>query len=82
MHGRKLLRVTSLHEHVMVAYTAPMQKPSSQTNPSTSAIEVQIPDELEYFLAETAEDLEITPDELVQQAVGSYCREKLRRRYE
>ena len=66
----------------MVAYIAPMQKPSTQTKPSTSAIEVQLPEELEYFLAETAEDLEITPDELVQQAVGSYCREKLRKRHE
>jgi len=66
----------------MVAYTAPMQKPSTQTKPSTSAIEVQIPEEFEYFLSETAEDLEITPDELVQQAVGSYCREKLGRRHE
>jgi len=53
-------------------------------NPITThvSIEVQLPEELEYFLAETAEDLEITPDELVQQAVGSYCREKLRRRHE
>jgi hypothetical protein len=59
-----------------------MQKPSTQTKPSNSAIDVHIPEELEYFLSETAEDLEITPDELVRQAVGSYCREKLRRRHE
>jgi len=60
----------------------PVQNPSSKTPSPTSFIEVQIPAELEYFLAETAEDLEITPDELVQQAVGSYCREKLRSNHE
>jgi len=43
-------------------------------SPSSSYIEVRIPDELEYFLTEAAEDLEITPDELVRQAVSSYCR--------
>jgi len=56
--------------------------PNKNPIPTHVSIEVQIPEELEYFLSETAEDLEITPDELVQQAVGSYCREKLRRRHE
>jgi len=45
-------------------------------------IEVRIPNELEYFIAETAEELEITPDELVQQAVGFYCRERQGGRHE
>ena len=39
-------------------------------------IEICIPDELQYFLSETAEDLEITTDELVRQAISSYCREQ------
>lgn len=56
--------------------------PNKNPIPTHVSIEVQIPEELEYFLSETAEDLEITPDELVQQAVGSYCREKLERRHE
>jgi len=56
--------------------------PNKNLIPTHVSIEVQLPEELEYFLAETAEDLEITPDELVQQAAGSYCREKLRRRHE
>ena len=47
--------------------------------PSHSEIDVRIPDELEYYLAEAAEDLEITPDELVRQAVSSYCRDQQRR---
>ena len=51
-------------------------------SPSHSEIDVQIPEELEYFITEAAEDLEITPDELVQQAVGSYCKRKLGGRYE
>lgn len=34
-----------------------------------------MPDELEYLLAEAAEDLEIIPDELVRQAVSPYSRE-------
>lgn len=50
--------------------------------PSHVSVEVQIPEELEFYLAETAEDLEICPEELVQQAVGSYCREKLGGRHE
>ena len=52
-----------------------LQQPSRE-------IEVRIPDELEFFIAETAEDLEITPDELVQQAVGFYCRERRGGRHE
>ena len=55
--------------------------PPSLHQPSHE-IEVRIPDELEYFVAETAEDLEITPDELVQQAVGFYCRERRGGRHE
>ena len=39
-------------------------------------IEICIPDELQYLLAEAAEDLEITTDELVRQAISSYCREQ------
>jgi len=53
-------------------YTPNLTKSSS----SHSYIEVQIPDELEYYLAEAAEYLEITPDELVRQAASSYCREQ------
>jgi len=45
-------------------------------------IEIRIPDELQYFLAEAAEDLEITPDELVRQAISSYCREQQGGRHE
>jgi hypothetical protein len=44
--------------------------------------EVQIPDDLEYLLAEAAEDLEIIPDELVRQAVSSYSRERKGGRHE
>jgi hypothetical protein len=55
---------------------------STHSIPSHASVEVQIPEELEFFLAETAEDLEITPEELVQQAVGSYCRVKLGGRHE
>jgi hypothetical protein len=44
--------------------------------------EVQIPDELEYLLAEAAEDLEIIPDELVRQAVSPYSRERNGGRHE
>jgi hypothetical protein len=44
--------------------------------------EDQIPDELEYLLAEAAEDLEIIPDELVRQAVSSYSRERNGGRHE
>ncbi len=45
-------------------------------------IDVSIPEDLEYFVTETAEDLEITPDELVQQAVRSYCKKQLGGRHE
>ena len=41
--------------------------------PRLSHIEILIPEELEYFLLEEAKRRGITPDELVQQAVGSYC---------
>ena len=44
--------------------------------------EVKIPDELEYLLAEAAEDLEIIPDELVRQIVSSYSRERKGGRHE
>lgn len=55
-----------------------MRTPSFQNpTPSHVSVEVQIPEELEFYLAEAAEDLEISPEELVQQAVGSYCRVKL-----
>lgn len=37
----------------------------------------QTSEELDYYNAETAEDLEISPEELVRQAEGSYCRVKL-----
>lgn len=50
--------------------------------PHPSMIDVSIPEELEYFVTETAEDLEITPDELVQQAVRSYCKKQLGGRHE
>jgi hypothetical protein len=51
-----------------------MSSQSSDNNaPSHSHIKVRIPEELEYFLLEEAKRLGITPDELVQQAVGSYC---------
>ena len=59
-------------------------KPKNQSllqQPSRE-VEFRIPDELEYFIAETAKDLEITPDELVQQAVGFYCRERRGGRHE
>jgi len=45
-------------------------------------MEIRIPDELDYLLAEAAEDLEITPDELVPQAVSSYSRERKGGRHE
>jgi len=54
------------------------KKPSS----SPSEIDVQIPEELEYHLAEAAEDLEITSDELVRQAIHSYCRKQQGGRHE
>lgn len=41
-----------------------------------------MPDELEYLLAEAAEDLEIIPDELVRQAVSPYSRERNGGRHE
>lgn len=47
-----------------------------QTPPPDASVEMQISGELQYFLTETAEDLEITPDELVRQAVSSYCKMK------
>jgi len=60
-----------------------MSIPNYKTSsPSSSYIEVRIPDELEYFLAEAAEDLEITPDELVRQAISSYCRDQQGGRHE
>ena len=45
-------------------------------SPFASEINVLIPDELKCYLSEAAEDLEITPDELVPQAVSSYCRDQ------
>ncbi|MCE9588112.1 MAG: hypothetical protein K8R57_07345 [Verrucomicrobia bacterium] len=45
-------------------------------------IDVEIPEELEYFVTETCRNLQIAPDELVRQAVGSYCREKQGARHE
>jgi hypothetical protein len=47
---------------------------SKKTSPDSSEIDVTIPEELEFFLSETAKDLEITPDELVRQAVALYSR--------
>lgn len=45
-------------------------------------IDVEIPEQLEYFVTETCRNLQIAPDELVRQAVGSYCREKQGARHE
>ena len=53
-----------------------------KSSPHPSMIDVSIPEDLEYFVTETAEDLEITPDELVQQAVRSYCKKQLGGRHE
>jgi hypothetical protein len=44
--------------------------------PFHSGINVLIPDELKCYLSEAAEDLEITADELVPQAISSYCRDQ------
>jgi len=45
-------------------------------SPFHSGINVLIPDELKCYLSEAAEDLEITADELVPQAISSYCRDQ------
>ncbi len=50
--------------------------------PCHASFDGWIPEELELFMAETAEDLEISPEELVQQTSCSYCNEKLGRRHE
>ena len=55
---------------------------STNSTPSHAFVEVQIPEELEFFLAETAEYLEITPEELVRQAASSYSRERKGGRHE
>jgi hypothetical protein len=68
----RILTITPLH---LMTATANHIKP-------VSLGEVQIPDELEYLLAEAAEDLEIIPDELVRQAVSSYSRERNGGRHE
>jgi hypothetical protein len=38
-----------------------------------TVIEVKIPEELEFFLLEDSARLGMAPDELVRQAVRSYC---------
>jgi hypothetical protein len=50
------------------------QKPSNPFE-SYSEIHVPIPEEMEYLVTEAAKHLQITPDELVRQAVAFYCRE-------
>jgi hypothetical protein len=55
---------------------------NTHSDSNSPEVEIHIPDELVYFLTETAKDLGITPDELVRQAVSSYCREMKGRRHE
>jgi hypothetical protein len=61
---------------LMAGLLEPQTKYTMSPTMPLSEMEIRIPDELDYLLAEAAEDLEITPDELVPQAVSSYSRER------